>query len=367
MKSLFFIAISVLFMGKAQGADFLRDADEGPPSNHNGEEETYFEYFKDSACRLRPLEGIPFPEGRFEVNKGTDQRGISTEGLPYAFLRPRIIISQEQLVEHVGRNIWQKRSTPMEKATAFASNDGKLVRLTLDKATQLWGKPRHHTNYYSFDARNFHHGEENIFHIDLSFDAQGFVQSYRVRGIEISGPRWVVQKYENELEWDCFLSTDPLPNIPRTPGNFEDQLGQTRNAIICGDNKTVLDLCIRNGKGWVELNQDVYGKSDNIHPNWFESECVKEISANPNSDFHNYTKPTFNDLNAWWGTPRNSKNKFYTFDIACERGGESDLFHLDVRCDEKFNVIDSRLRGPGIIQAQWQKTVISESSANTNP
>lgn len=75
--------------------------------------------------------------------------------------------------------------------------DGKgWTQLSLEGATKLWSEPRKHVvnehPFYSFDAYSTSNGERNLYHLDLGFKKDGIIMAYRVRGIGISKPEWIV-------------------------------------------------------------------------------------------------------------------------------------------------------------------------------
>jgi hypothetical protein len=344
------LVLALFTLGNGPDAESMRDADDGGASVPVGQVEPYYSYFGDSSCRLCVAKDVAFPEGRFEIFKPVARRYYEPT-VGHAYLRPRSIVSSEYPLGKVVAEIGSTDLSPLEQQTTFFKKDGGKTRLTLDEATRLWGTPRRHSNYYTFDARNFHHGEENIFHLDFLFDKEGYVESYRLRGIELGYPTWLRPKYDFSHGWNFHRFADPQPGTPELTGYDKDQRGQSRIAIKCGDNKAVLDLCIRNARGWIEVNADAYGGSDNVRPNWFETECVRVEQP---SVMRQYSRPTLQDLSAWWGTPRNSSKGFYTFDVPCQKDGEADIFHVDVMCDKSFNISDSRLRGPSIMGPDWQ-------------
>ncbi len=79
--------------------------------------------------------------------------------------------------------------------TTFLKRGKGWTQLTLAEAKMLWGKPREHSveykDFYTFDAHSTHNDEENIYHLDLSFDGSGVIDGYRVRGIGIQSLQWV--------------------------------------------------------------------------------------------------------------------------------------------------------------------------------
>jgi hypothetical protein len=79
---------------------------------------------------------------------------------------------------------WNTRISFLDKKRGW-------VLLTLDEARRLWGSPRVHEGFATFDAKSIWNDEPNIYHLDLKFDQVGGLVAYRVRGIGISNPEWV--------------------------------------------------------------------------------------------------------------------------------------------------------------------------------
>lgn len=69
------------------------------------------------------------------------------------------------------------------------------TKLTLEDAKKIFGEPRLRgvgkTQFYTFDAFVTVQREQQLFHIDLRFNSQGIIESYRIRGIGIRNPQWV--------------------------------------------------------------------------------------------------------------------------------------------------------------------------------
>lgn len=79
--------------------------------------------------------------------------------------------------------------------TCTNSTNHSRTPLSSAEAIKLWGTPRKHTVYtktfYTFDAHGIFDGEENIYHLDLSFDKSENLDGYRIRGIGIKNAVWV--------------------------------------------------------------------------------------------------------------------------------------------------------------------------------
>jgi len=78
------------------------------------------------------------------------------------------------------------------------TNNKVWTHLTLTQAVEMWGKPRDHflaggnSKYFStFDAYGSFNKEPNIYHLDLRFDPNEKLFSYRVRGIGICNAKWI--------------------------------------------------------------------------------------------------------------------------------------------------------------------------------
>jgi hypothetical protein len=92
--------------------------------------------------------------------------------------------------------------------TSYSDPDTKeRVQVTFDKAKTFWGNPTKHTSfgdpYYSFAAHSEpvkevfgeEVNEDNIYHLDLKFDAKNTISGYRIRGIGIGKPEWITSEW----------------------------------------------------------------------------------------------------------------------------------------------------------------------------
>jgi len=294
-------------------------------------ERTYLEYFGTEPCKLQVAEDIPFPFGRFEVMG--------------RFLRPRVIATPEFPLPATAFHLRPTNSfTPFDEVTfddqmLFLKEGVGWSRLSLVDAKHLWGKPRVHSDYYSFDARNSHHGEENIFHIDLSFDDKSFVKSYRVRGIQISDPKWIGRAKNPKFPEG--------PDVPTVIADSESLLD--RRALIpikCGIKETILDLSISKGEGLVEVDPLVHVAKAKESGPWFQTNCV--LARDEAEGTRTYRRPTRADVQRWWGMPHTVNGISFTYDTHCVNNKEPEIYHIDLEFDDKSNVKSSRLRGPGI-------------------
>lgn len=328
MKLIVLLLLAALSMNSAPVQPNMRDVDEVVGSFESDTNiEPYWDYFGSygRSCRLVPLPEIDFPEGRFRVYTFRRKMYASV-----ACLQPRHILESDYPPGKALAELKRPFPAPLESQTSFFKKDGELTRLTLGEASRLWGQPRTGDGYYSFDARNFHHGEPNLFHLDFAFGADGFVSSYRVRGIGIIDSGWVIGEKsfppgENQVHFGDLPPKDPEHLSLRPGPNVLKRL-----PMRYGGKKAGLFLCTENGQGWLIT-----------------------ASGKP-------FMPSLSSLTKLWGVPRLSKAKFYTFDLSCKQAdGEPDIYHVDVKCDEKSNVIDHRLRGPGLGLSAW-------NSARTN-
>lgn len=93
--------------------------------------------------------------------------------------------------------------------TSFSNpKTNKLTQLNLAEAEKYWGKPQKHVisghEFYSFEVKSVRLkqvmdeviDEENLYHLDLSFDDKGLISGYRVRGIGISKPEWITADWK---------------------------------------------------------------------------------------------------------------------------------------------------------------------------
>jgi hypothetical protein len=142
----------------------IQDADEGCTSTLSDRElEPYYVYFQESVCRLRPANTVPFPEGRFEVTAHTyssDYLKFPRGSLlpMFACLSPRNILNKDKSYERAFAQAGASHQMPFDEQMCFLKNNQVWTRLTLLEATRLWGRPCKHDDYYTFGARNFHHG-----------------------------------------------------------------------------------------------------------------------------------------------------------------------------------------------------------------
>ena len=75
--------------------------------------------------------------------------------------------------------------------------------LTLTDSTVFWGSAHKHLvggrKFFTFDVKSVKLDkvldepidEENLYHLDLSFDGSGVITAYRIRGIGVSNPEWI--------------------------------------------------------------------------------------------------------------------------------------------------------------------------------
>ncbi len=108
-------------------------------------------------------------------------------------------------------------------------------------------------------------------YIDLSFDNKSFVKSYRVRGINISDPKWIVPR------------KDSFPkNASEAPSVLADSEPLSeRNELIpikCGLDETILNLCIFRGGGSIEVDPHVYAGKTKETGFWFQTRCVRSTA-----------------------------------------------------------------------------------------
>jgi hypothetical protein len=82
-------------------------------------------------------------------------------------------------------------------------NTNKWKPLTWTDATSFWGTPHKHLvggrAFSTFDVKSVKLkrvldepiDEENLYHLDLSFNDRGIIFAYRIRGIGVSNPEWI--------------------------------------------------------------------------------------------------------------------------------------------------------------------------------
>jgi hypothetical protein len=340
LKLALLLALSICSLNSSPALPNIQDIDEPyGASEQRLEPEPYHVYFIDSNCRLRPLDRVPFPEGRFEIK--------SWPRMGYAVLSPRNIIGKDKSFQKSLIQVTEPKKMPFDDQMCFLKMNQGWTHLTRAEATRLWGMPNKRDDYYSFPARNFHHGEENIFHIDLSFDDQGLVEAYRIRGIALERPAWIKQKHEIIPGYFLGCSNNLDISIP-----FRPQAERISPKSVPG--QKAIAFHIENGKGWIETvpgttSKNVSPKNSNLA---FDSAQLSlNYCASP------YLGVTLKTLSRLWGMPRKSKESFCTFDIPCNDNGEKNIFHLDVQWDKDSSITETRLRGPGIGTGVWQSAL----------
>lgn len=69
--------------------------------------------------------------------------------------------------------------------------------LSIFDAARFWGEGVKHESregsYFTFDAVNEQRGESNVYHLDFKPAQEGSIVAYRLRGIGITNPKWIVE------------------------------------------------------------------------------------------------------------------------------------------------------------------------------
>jgi|GEM_PF-6693008 hypothetical protein len=82
----------------------------------------------------------------------------------------------------------------------FYDESGTWNKLTLSSIKRLFGSLREHAlsskKFYTFDASGNWASEQNIYHVDFTVDGNEVVNYYRVRGIGITSPQWIMKSEE---------------------------------------------------------------------------------------------------------------------------------------------------------------------------
>ena len=296
------------------------------------------DYFQYEACKLLVADDVPFPFGRFEVSLGSRYGGRGW-GWGFASLHPRLIAPRAYPVPEAIINRRREGKETWNDQITVLMEDVGWTPLSYAHAERLWGKPRKQQDYYTFDAKNNHHGEENIFHLDLSFDDNLDLKAYRIRGIRITSPIWIGPKTGSSGPIEIIAPGDSPRYKPEAPE-------VERIPIRCGNDEANLEIRISGVRGELQLaSAPVENKFDDSHK-WFDSCCVKKVRSSDGTV--TFEKPTIADLQRWWGTPHTAGDPAGTFDIHCKHNGESEIFHADIRVDDKLNIVSCGTRGPGI-------------------
>ena len=99
---------------------------------------------------------------------------------------------------HEKRNIG--RLPDWVERVGFYKEGAGWSKLTLEDAKKIFGEQRLRgigkTQFYTFDAFVTVQRERQLFHLDLRFDSQGIITSYRVRGIGIRNPQWISSQFQ---------------------------------------------------------------------------------------------------------------------------------------------------------------------------
>ncbi len=226
---------------------------------------------------------------------------------------------------------------------SFLDEKRGWTKLTLSDAKTIWREGPSQGEFSTFNANNTHHGEENIFHLDLLCDDSGLLKAYRVRGIGVKVPEWVGPSGR--------LETPPKVKPPDYSQPDMGCLPHMGPAYVLKDAQGVarFDLYV-DAASTGQLSVHEWKKAK--LPRWPEKSFFVEHLPDGSTMA---SVLNFSTALKFWGSPRAHEEKFSTFDVQTDFAGRPEIFHLDFEFGGGLLFTAYRVRGNGISNPQWVK------------
>jgi hypothetical protein len=267
---------------------------------------------------------------------------------------------------------WKRRTSFIKRG----KYDEKIwTQLTFEDARNLWGEPRKNYDsrgpgaFFTFDASNSSNLEPNIYHLDFKFDANHVVCAYRVRGIGIGTAQWITPEWQPPL----------TQKISASPRESEPEFGPLagfgygdRSADLSYPSARIYPLSTATNTlknypfNTFEVSIDSLGTA-HLEPDQIALSFRRQLK--PDAPFTlsyldwgtrtsvfkatgGWTQLSLEEAKSLWGEPRNNLG-FFTFDARTSWMCEPNIYHIDLKFDNRGDVSAYRIRGIGIGNAQW--------------